>query len=61
MLGAKNQWEAEMGDLAQGGDGKDERPSEGSPSKVKERDAQLDAAIEATFPASDPVASFDFR
>ncbi|HYB12613.1 MAG TPA: hypothetical protein VEG67_04030 [Myxococcota bacterium] len=27
----------------------------------REREAQLDAAIEATFPASDPVASFDFR
>jgi len=26
-----------------------------------EQDAQLDAAIEGTFPASDPVASFDFR
>jgi len=26
-----------------------------------ERDAELDAAIEGTFPASDPVASFDFR
>ena len=50
-----------MGDLAQGGDGKGERPPDGSPSQAKQRDAQLDEAIEATFPASDPVASFDFR
>jgi hypothetical protein len=57
----KTRHEAGMDDLAQGSGGKDERPSDGSPSQAKQRDAQLDAAIEATFPASDPVASFDFR
>ena len=36
------------------------RPGE-TPSRASERESQLDAAIEATFPASDPVASFDFR
>jgi hypothetical protein len=49
-----------MGEQEQGSSGRS-RPATGQDPAARERDAQLDAAIEATFPASDPVASFDFR
>ncbi|HTF35521.1 MAG TPA: hypothetical protein VK714_17680 [Myxococcota bacterium] len=49
-----------MGEQERGGNGRS-TPATGRNSTASERDAQLDAAIEATFPASDPVASFDFR
>lgn len=49
-----------MGEQEQGGKGRP-TPASGRNSDASELDAQLDAAIEATFPASDPVASFDFR
>jgi hypothetical protein len=50
-----------MSESPQGGNGTGRKASDASSLETKERDAQLDAAIEATFPASDPVASFDFR
>jgi hypothetical protein len=43
------------------GQSKKSTPTTGRESVASESDAQLDAAIEATFPASDPIASFDFR
>jgi hypothetical protein len=48
-----------MSELPQASDGRGQKPPDAA--SIKERDAKLDAAIEATFPASDPVASFDFR
>ena len=50
-----------MSESPQGSNGRGQKSSNASSPDAKERDAQLDAAIEATFPASDPVASFDFR
>jgi len=50
-----------MSELTQGGSGGGQTPPDASTMRTKVHDAQLDAAIEATFPASDPVASFDFR
>jgi len=47
--------EQQQAEETQSGRGTPKNPSPG------EREAQLDAAIEASFPASDPVASFDFR
>jgi len=49
-----------MGEQEHGSNGRSS-PSTGQDAAARERDGQLDAAIEATFPASDPVASFDFR
>ena len=49
-----------MGEQEQGGNVRSSGVTGQNP-PASERDAQLDAAIEATFPASDPVASFDFR
>jgi hypothetical protein len=49
-----------MGEQEQVGKGRF-TPVTGRDSDASVSDAQLDAAIEATFPASDPVASFDFR
>ena len=49
-----------MGEQEHGGNGRSS-PATGQNPAARERDAQLDAALEATFPASDPVASFDFR
>jgi hypothetical protein len=49
-----------MGEQEQDGNRRSSTVTEQNPA-ASERDAQLDAAIEASFPASDPVASFDFR
>ena len=49
-----------MGEQEQAGNAR-ASPGTARSSATPEREAQLDAAIEATFPASDPVASFDFR
>jgi len=58
---AESSFEGAMSESPQGGNARGQEPSDASSLETKERDAQLDAAIEATFPASDPVASFDFR
>jgi hypothetical protein len=49
-----------MGEQEQAGNARS-TPGTGRSAATPEREAQLDAAIEATFPASDPVASFDYR
>ncbi len=50
-----------MGEQEQGGSARSRRRAGETALQAREREAQLDAAIEATFPASDPIASFDFR
>ena len=46
-----------MSESPQGGNARGQKPSDASSLETKERDAQLDAAIEATFPASEEALS----